>query len=94
MPRDFPDMDSLNHVAKVHGFRQSNEGENERQYRTALADHVAAIDFVESCEIRNKVGWDKFTDKQNTAMLERKMGSGVLFDMLTKLDPRPKDSIH
>ena len=79
-------MDSLKRIAEVHKFRQPNEGESERQYRVALADYVEPIDFVESCEIRNKVGWDKFTDKQNTRMLERKMGSGKLFDILTELD--------
>jgi len=82
---NFPDMNSLKRVAEVHDFRQPNEGENEARYRAALADHVESIDFVESNEIRNKVGWDKFTDKQNTAMLERKMGAGNLFDMMMKL---------
>lgn len=85
MPMDFPDMSSLKRRAEIHHFRQPNEGESETQYRVALANHVQPIDFVESSEIRNKVGWNKFTDKQNTTMLERKMGSGVLFDILTKL---------
>ena len=85
MPMDFPDMNSLSRAARVHGFREPNEGEGERQYRQALADHVESIDFVESCEIRNKVGWDKFTPQQNTRMLERKVGgSGKLFDLITK----------
>lgn len=87
MPMDFPDIDSLKRAAHVHGFRQPNEGESETRYRVALADHVQPIDFVESCEIRNKVGWDKFTEKQNTAMLERKVGSGKLFDFMMKLGP-------
>ncbi len=78
MPMDFPDIDSLKRAAQIHGFRQPNEGESEPRYRAALADHVQKIDFVESCEIRNKVGWDKFTDKQNTTMLERKIGAGNL----------------
>jgi len=71
MPMDFPDMKSLEMAAEVHKFRQLNEGETEEQYREALADHVNKIDFIEGEEIRNKVGWDRFTDKQNKAMLRR-----------------------
>ncbi len=87
MPRNFPDLDSLKGIAGVHGFRQPNDGESETQYRQAVANHVEPIDFVESCEIRNKVGWDQFSDKQNTQMLVRRMGSAPLFDALIKLDP-------
>lgn len=71
MPMDFPDMKSLVNAAEVHKFRQPNEGESEEDYRTALADHVRPRDFVESEEIRNKVGWDKFTSGQNRDMLRR-----------------------
>lgn len=81
MPMDFPDFDSLKRHAEVYQFRQPNEGETESEYRTALADHVQPRDFVESCEIRNKVGWDKFTEMQKTDMLKRKMGAGNLFDL-------------
>lgn len=69
MPMDFPDMASLKSAAEVHKFRMPHEGEAEDDYRTALADHVESIDFVESCEIRNKVGWDKFSERQNLEML-------------------------
>ena len=72
MPMDFPDMKSLHLAARVHRFRQPNEGENEAQYREALANHVNPIDFIESEEIRNGIGWDKFTTKQNEAMLKRR----------------------
>lgn len=87
MPMDFPDMDSLRRAASVHRFREPNDGEAEAQYRHALADHVASIDFVESCEIRNKVGWDKFSDRQNRDMLTRKLGAGVMFDLFAGREP-------
>lgn len=66
MPMDFPDMQSLVRHAELWKFRKPHTGETEAQYREALAD------FVESCEIRNKVGWDQFTDEQNKDMLRRK----------------------
>ncbi len=72
MPMDFPDMKSLKQNAEMHGFRKPNKNESEDEYRTALADHVQPIDFVESLEIRNKVGWDKFSTAQNMDMLERR----------------------
>jgi hypothetical protein len=71
MPMNFPDMKSLTSAAEVHHFRKSIDGESEDEYRTALADHVEPLDFVESCEIRNKVGWDKFSDNQNRDLLRR-----------------------
>lgn len=89
MPMDFPDLNSLKRAAQVHRFRQPYEDETEVRYRTALADHVQGIDFVESCEIRNGVGWDKFNDKQNTAMLERRVGSGELFKLMMETDSHP-----
>lgn len=72
MPMDFPDLKSLKSAAKLWKFRDLNEGETEDQYRVALADFVEPKDFVESCEIRNKVGWDQFTSEQNQAMVRRK----------------------
>ena len=72
MPMDFPDMNSLKECAKCHKFRQPNEGESEDAYRTALADHVQPRDYIESLEIRNKVGWDKFSPAQNKDMLRRR----------------------
>lgn len=66
MPMDFPDMNSLKAAAEVHQFRQPKENETEEEYRIALADFVQPHDLVESMEIRNKVGWDRFTEKQNT----------------------------
>lgn len=59
MPMDFPDLKSLERAAKDHGFRNKITKESEDEFRTALANHVAPIDFIESEEIRNKVGWDK-----------------------------------
>ena len=73
MPMDFPDMRSLISVGKVHKFREPNEGETEIQYRNALAEHVQPIDSVESEEIRNGCGWNKFNDGQIRAMLARGM---------------------
>lgn len=69
MPMDFPDLKSLKSAATLHKFRQPNEGETEDDFRKALADHVKPIDYIESCEIRNKVGWDRFTPKQNQEMV-------------------------
>jgi hypothetical protein len=68
---DFPDMRSLERAAEVHKFRKPNEGESEEGFRVALANHVSKIDFVESEEIRNKVGWDKFSESQKWGMLLR-----------------------
>ena len=71
MPMDFPDMSSLGRAAKVHKFRQPSEGGHEIAYRTALANHVAPRDFIESEEIRNGCGWDKFDVGQQKALLGR-----------------------
>ena len=71
MPMDFPDMDSLKECARRHEFRKPNNRETEVEYRTALADHVQPRDYIESFEIRNKVGWDKFSTDQNKDMLRR-----------------------
>ena len=71
MPMDFPDMESLKYAAVVHKFRQPNDGETEVSFRRALADHVQHIDFIESEEIRNGVGWDKFSESENKGMLGR-----------------------
>lgn len=65
MPMDFPDMDSLRRCAKCHDFRQPSNGESEDDYRAALADHVQPRDYIESLEIRNKVGWDKFSPRDS-----------------------------
>jgi hypothetical protein len=69
MPMDFPDLRSLISAAEVHKFRKIKEGESEDDYRRALADHVQPIDYIESCEIRNKVGWDRFSQAQNQQMV-------------------------
>lgn len=71
MPMDFPNMDSLKRAAEVHKFRQPNEGETEQQYRTALADYVRPIDFIESQEIRTSKGWDQWNDAESLDMLKR-----------------------
>lgn len=72
MPRDFPNMDSLKRASEAWKFRLPYKGETEDQYRTALANYVESRDYIESLEIRNKVGWDKFSDAQNYDMLRRK----------------------
>lgn len=69
MPMNFPDMKALIRHAEITKFRKPNEGESEADYRTALADYVQPMDFIESQEIRNKVGWDKFSDQQNRTMV-------------------------
>lgn len=72
MPMDFPNMASLIRRAECHKFRQPKKGETEDQFRTSLADHVEPRDYIESLEIRNKVGWDKFNVAQKRDMLIRK----------------------
>ena len=71
MPMDFPDMASLIDAADVHQFRAPLEGEAEKDYREALANHVRPRDMIESMEIRNSVGWDRWSDEQNRDMLKR-----------------------
>lgn len=72
MPMDFPDLKSLQMAAKAHKFRDINDDELEDDYRNVLADHVSPIDFIESEEIRNKVGWNRWSDEQNKDMLRRR----------------------
>ena len=69
---DFPDFESLKRAAKVHNFRRPLKEETEEGFREALANHVEPIDYIESMEIRNKVGWNKFTREQNEDMITRK----------------------
>lgn len=64
----FPNMNSLIEAAEIHGFRKPLKDETEIQYRRALADHVAPKDYIESEEIRNGCGWDKFTEGDNRAI--------------------------
>ena len=71
MPMYFPDMPSLNRAAQVWKFREPRPNESESDYRNALADWVQKKDVVESCEIRNKAGWNEFTDEQNLDMVRR-----------------------
>lgn len=71
MPMDFPDMQSLKTHAGMVKFRAPHEGETEEEFREALAKHVEPMDFLEAQEIRNKVGWDQFTDTQNRDVLMR-----------------------
>ena len=71
MPMDFPDLKSLKRAAKMWKFREIKDGESEDDFRNGLADFVADKDFIESEEIRNKVGWDRFTEEQNRNMLRR-----------------------
>lgn len=72
MPRDFPDIKSLERAAECHSFRQPNEGETEAAYREALADHVQTRDFVESQEIRTSKGWDQWSADDSKDMLRRR----------------------
>lgn len=73
MPMDFPDMNSLKSAARVHKFREPLENEPEIDYRTALANHVAPRDFIESEEIRNGRGWDQWDEGQKKALLGRRL---------------------
>ena len=78
MPMDFPDLKSLKSCAEVHKFRQPKEGESENDFRTVLADHVKPIDHIESMEIRNKVGWDQWSQKQEEDCLIDRVGAGPI----------------
>lgn len=69
MPMDFPDLRSIKFAAQLHNFREIIPNESEDEYRTALADHVAKIDFIESEEIRNKKGWDMWSNKETLNIL-------------------------
>jgi len=71
MPMDFPDMQSLKQCAQSHKFRQPHKNELEKDYREALANHVAKIDNVESYEIRYSVGWDQWTEEQKRNIFQR-----------------------
>lgn len=71
MPMSFPDMKSLVSAAEVHKFRPPTSDESEADYRSALADHVAFIDFVESQEIRTGKGWNQWNDDEAKDMLLR-----------------------
>lgn len=71
MPMDFPNLDSLKKAAEVHKFREIRTDETENEYRNALANWVASIDFIESEEIRNSVGCNKWNKKQKKEILRR-----------------------
>ena len=66
MPMSFPDLDSLIHAAKTHGFRLPLPDEPEPVYRAALARHVRFIDRIEAHEIRTGKGWDQWTPQERT----------------------------
>ena len=72
MPMDFPDLKSLKYAARIWKFRTINDGESEDDYRNALADFVEDKDFIESQEIRHKVGWDKWSEEQEKDGLRRR----------------------
>lgn len=72
MPMSFPTMDSLRRAAEVHKFRPPIDAEAERDYRNALADHVASRDFIESQEIRTGKSWDQWDDDEKKDTLRRK----------------------
>lgn len=69
MPMDFPNLQSLKDRAKSRNFRNCKDGETEDMYRQAFAKYMDSIDMVEANEIRNKVGWDKWTKGQKLVSL-------------------------
>lgn len=71
MPHSHPDLESLRHTAKMTGFREPLPEESEVHFRDQLADYMEPKDPIWACEIRNKVGWDEFSEKQNLDMLRR-----------------------
>lgn len=86
MPMSFPDIESLKSRAVQRRFRQPNEDELESQFRKEFADFMESVDLVESMEIRTSIGWDEFNEKQKTNMLERKIGTGDLFQMFLDME--------
>lgn len=53
MPMDFSDLKKVcKNAARVHQFREINNGETEGDYRNSLADHVSGRDFIGSEEIK------------------------------------------
>jgi hypothetical protein len=76
MPMDFPDFESLKRAAEIQHFRQPQTDETEADYRRALADHVAPIDFVESQEIRTSKGHDKWGEPESADLLLRSLMRG------------------
>ena len=78
MPMNFPDFPSLVRHAEMWKFRAPEPNESEEHFRKALADFVEPHDFIESMEIRNKVGWDKWDDAQNLDMIIRKLSKPKL----------------
>jgi len=89
MPMNFPDFQSLKDRAKVRGFRQPNEGETEESYRQSLARHMDNIDMVEANEIRNKVGWDQWTDGQKMVTFLDAMMAGGPYEERVFEDGKP-----
>jgi hypothetical protein len=71
MPMDFPDYSSIKRTGEIWKFRKPHKDESEEDYRNALADYVEPKDFIESQEIRNKVGWDQWSEDQKRDMLIR-----------------------
>jgi hypothetical protein len=72
MPMSFPNLTSLKNRAKQRGFRDIESNESEDQYRTSFADFMQSVDFVESMEIRAKVGWDEFEPHLKQKYSQRK----------------------
>lgn len=90
MPMNFPDMKSLIEAADVWDFRDPrvDEGETEEHYRNVLADFVLEKDIIESEEIRNGVGWDKWNATQRENALKRKIQHNALgLQRILRLNP-------
>ena len=87
MPLDFPDMESLLRAAQIHKFRKPKEDETTAQFRNALADFVKPRDFIESEEIRNGIGWDKWDEGQRIALLGRAIESNIIPPLGLKVEP-------
>lgn len=78
MPMDFPDFTSIKNRAKQRRFREPEENETEEDYRQSFAKFMDSVDMIEANEIRNKVGWNKWTDNQKmVSFLDTIMVKGV-----------------
>lgn len=71
MPMNFPTMDSLKNRAKQREFRQPEENETEKDYRSAFAAFMYPIDMVESMEIDSSKGWDQWNEVDKTDFIDR-----------------------
>jgi hypothetical protein len=86
MPMDFTTHESVVRRAEQRGFRSPHKGgwkwtesgisrimiqpETEAEYRIAFANYMKTIDLIESEEVLNGIGWDKWNSVQKANLLK------------------------